>query len=279
MAGKIPTLPTKMLQKGFRTACSGKRPSVFVYTKNNEIDRKRAEDFGGEDEFYSPVSDGRSGTLDDRITQWEAKRQADVRCWRNTPGGTLISSQKAAEFVGLTGVRTRAIRDTLRKIFEDLFPRFTSVLQDPDVLMSHLDKKIDLNAVYDAALAQHEGFTPEEIADTYIAPEHRAARRMLDYAMSEILGHRLSKVLRELDREINDAIENDAFNASKLHAEATGNLLEKGLAREDLISLNWVLRSNEQELPWILPDCPVIGVYSFSCGLQSRMVHRTRAPR
>ena len=142
MAGKYQHYLQKMLQKGFRSPCSGKRPSVFVYCRDREPYRKRAEDFGGEDEFYSPVSDGRSGTLDDRITQWEGHRQADVRRWRTMSSGESVSPSEAAEVVGLTGVRTRAIRETFRSLFEDLFPRFASVLQDPDVLMTHIDESV-----------------------------------------------------------------------------------------------------------------------------------------
>ncbi len=260
MAGKYQHYLQKMLQRGFRSQCSGKRPSVFVYERDVTPYRKRAENFGGEDEFYSPVSDGRSGTLDDKITQWEARRQADVRRWRSLPNGHAVPAKEAAEVVGLTGVRTRAIRDTFRSLFEDLFPRFASVLQDPDVLMTHIDERIDLNSVYDTVLAQQNGLSADEIAQTYVIPEHRAARRMLDYAMSEVLGHQLSKVLRELDRELARAIDDNNFDAYKLHVEAIEKLIDEGLARDDLLSLNWSILENRSDIPWILPDCAVVAL-------------------
>ena len=260
MAGKYQHYLQKMLQRGFRSECSGKRPSVFVYEHAVAPYRKRAEDFGGEDEFYSPVSDGRSGTLDDKITQWEARRQADVRRWRSLSNGHVVSAKEAAEVVGLTGVRTRAIRDTFRSLFEDLFPKFASVLQDPDVLMTRIDERIDLNFVYDTVLAQQNGLSPDEIAQTYVVPEHRAARRMLDYTMSEVLGHQLSKVLRELNREIALAIDENSFDASKLHVEAIEKLIDEGLAREDLVSLDWSIVENRSDTPWILPDCAVVAL-------------------
>ena len=249
-----------MLQRGFKCPASGKRPSVWVYQKSGAAFRRRTEKFGGEDEFYSPPSDGTTRTLDDRITEWEAHRQKDVRAWRQSPGGTAVDAQAAAELVGLTGVRTLALRESFKTLFQELMPRFAGIMQDPDVLMTHLDAHPEMDTGLERLVAAELGLTPQALEAARSQPEFQAVMRMLKYGFSDVLGHRLANALRDLDRIFADAFSNDAFNATRLHGEAIGRLLDEGGVQQNLLGLSWSVHARTNGLDWVLPDCAVLTV-------------------
>ena len=258
MAGTYQHYLQRMLQRGFKCPSSGKRPSVWVYPKDSDVIRKRTDKLGGEDEFYSPTSNGSTVTLDDRITAWEAHRQDDVRRWRQMPIGQEVESNAAAELVGLTGVRTRALRESFKTLFEELIPRFAETMQDPDVLMSHIDGRSDIEAALELSVATELGYSQEDLEAARAMPEFQAGMRMLKYAFSDVLGYRLSEALRALDRVFAEAFADDSFNAARLHGEAIGALLDSNTGREDLLSLSWSVEANQGDIDWILPDCAVL---------------------
>ena len=268
MAGTYQHYLQRMLQGGFKTADSGRKyPSVWVYRLGEAPKRLRIKKLGGEDEFYSQTSDGSTLTLDDRITSWEAHRQADIRAWRKVPDGTQIDAVQAAKLVGLTGARTRALRSGFKSMFEEVLPKFAQTLQDPNVIMAQIEDRMDLDEVIAASLRTELSLSEEEIADARGNPEFQAVMRMTKYALSDVLSYQFAKTLREFDREFSEAMESDAFNAAKLHGQAIETLLEKDGLRDDLLRLNWAIVQNASEDPWLLPDCAVMvisdkGTYS-----------------
>lgn len=261
MAGTYQHYLQRMLQSGFKCSSSGKRfDSVWVYPKGEKPYRRRVDKLGGEDEFYSPTSDGTSITLDDRISSWESHRQADIRAWRQIKGDSLVDTRKAAELVGLTGVRTRALRQSFKSMFEKILPKFGRVISDPDVLMAHIDDRKEIDAFLETSVATELGYNQEDFNQIRENIDFLAIMRILKYIISEVMGHRLSIVLRELDKVFTEALDSDVFNAAKFQGKAISKLLDDGGARNDLLSLSWSIIERNGCSEWILPDCAVLSV-------------------
>ncbi|WP_262690735.1 DUF4238 domain-containing protein [Kordiimonas aestuarii] len=259
MAGKYQHYIQQMIQKGFRRPDGSRRnPSVWVYTKGNEPYPKRIERFGGEDEFYSPLRNGQDKTLDDKITDWESHRQADVRTWRNLPHGAPVEASKAAELIGLTGARTKALRQTLQSAFEEFLPRIGEIFQDPDVLMSHIDDNETLDQAITNEILRHLGGSARSTEELTSSLEFKAFRRILKYVIAEVGGHALSGVLRELDQLFRNALEAGDFNVAKTHKGALERHLDDHQVRKDLLDLNWFIAENQTDPAWVLPDCAIL---------------------
>ncbi|MCY6380238.1 hypothetical protein [Hoeflea prorocentri] len=261
MAGSYQHYLQQMLQSGFRCSDSGKRyPSVWVFPKLDDPFRRRIEKFGGDKEFYSPVSAGLASTLDDKITRWEAKRQSDVREWRNLPNGSSVSSDAAAQLVGLTGMRTKAARQSIRAAMQEYIPAFAKMLQEPDILMTYLDEGASLDGFLKTAMEQELKFSGQPSFIESGSDEFHALLRMLRYALLESLGHRFSELLSELDQVFSKALNSETFDASSLHGKLLAGLIDDGSARSDLLALEWSIVGNETSIPWILPDCAVLSL-------------------
>lgn len=260
MAGTYQHYLQQMLQKGFARPDGGKNhPSIWVYSKGQAPFVKRIEKFGGDDEFYSRTSDGTAITLDDKITSWEAKVQSDLRRWRTLPHGSEIEAERAANLVGLTGIRTKASRHVLKSLFEDALPKFGAVLTDPDVLMQQIESHPELDEVLTSQLlmlvAQNSQASTAEIENSL---EFKAVRRMLMYAVAEVFGHALSKSLRDVERYIQEAVENGELDHEAMHRKALHRYLDEKVIRDDLCGLNWFVCDNTSESDWILPDCAIL---------------------
>jgi len=104
MAGDYQHYLQQMLQKGFkRPESSKKHPTVWEYRKSEPPQTpRRIAKLGAEDHFYSQNSQGLFQSLDDKITNWEAHRQADVRRWRTFDDRQPVDASKATELIGLT---------------------------------------------------------------------------------------------------------------------------------------------------------------------------------
>jgi hypothetical protein len=260
MAGTYQHYLQQMLQKGFIRPDGGKRhPSIWVYSKGQAPYVKRIERFGGEDEFYSLVSDGAMITLDDKITSWEAKIQSDLRRWRTLPHGSSIEAERAASLIGLTGIRTKANRRALKCLFEDSLPKFGAVFSDPDVLMLHVEENAKLDEVLTSTLlvfaAQNSQSSMAEIENSL---EFKAVRRMMTYAVAEVFGHALSKSLRDVERYLQEAIESGDLDHEAMHNKALHRYLDEEVIRDDLCALNWSIYDNASETEWVLPDCAIL---------------------
>jgi len=259
MAGKYQHYIQQMIQKGFRRPDGSRRnPSVWVYEKGKEPYTRRIEGFGGEDEFYSPLKDDQTKTLDDKITEWEAHRQADVRTWRNLKHGTSVEAHKAAELVGLTGARTKALRQSLQSAFEEFLPRIGEIFQDPDVLMSHIDDNETLDQTIADEILRQFGGSAQSSEVLVSSLEFKAFRRILKYAIAEVGGHTLSRVLRELDQLFRNALEAGDLDIAKTHKGALERHLDEYQLREDLLDLNWFIVENQTDQDWVLPDCAIL---------------------
>lgn len=259
MAGSYQHYLQQMLQRGFRRPDgSKKRPSVWVYTKESPPFSKRIESFGGEHEFYSNVSTGLTKTLDDKITEWEAHRQADVRKWRTLPNGTRVESNKAAELVGLTGVRTKATRQAFQTLFGEMLPKFGQAFQDPDFVLNHIENNEDVSGQIIDLMTQQLANTqnnPEEVTSSL---EFKAMTRLLTYVISEVSSHALSKSLRDLDLAFQEMLDSGKFDLVDAHKSALEKSLDEAAVRDDLLKLNWWIARNKYALPWILPDCAIL---------------------
>lgn len=261
MAGSYQHYLQQMLQRGFkRSGGSKKRPSVWVYTKKSPVFSKRIESFGGEREFYSSVSTGLNKTLDDKITEWEAHRQADVREWRDATHGTAVDSEKAATLVGLTGVRTKALRQVLQQVIGEMLPKFGEAFKDPAVLLNHIENSKEIGGLIISQMKQdligpHEN--PEEIASSL---EFKAMARLLSYAVAEVGSHALSKALRDLDLVFKEMLDSGEFDIEAAHKSGLEQHLDDAKTRADLLELNWWIARNNTEIPWVLPDCAIVEV-------------------
>lgn len=249
-----------MLQKGFARADGGRRhPSIWVYSKGHAPYVRRIENVGGDDEFYSLTSDGTSVTLDDKITSWEANVQSDLRRWRRLSHGSQIEAQRAANLVGLTGIRTKASRHVLKTMFEDALPKLGSVFADPDVLMQHIEGHSELDRVLTSQLlllaAQQSKSSISEIEGSL---EFKAVRRMIMYAVSEVLGHALSKSLRDVERHLREAAQSGELDHEAMHKNALQRYLDEEVIRDDLCGLNWYVCDNLGKTDWVLPDCAIL---------------------
>lgn len=269
MAGTYQHYLQQMLQKGFARSDGGKRhPSAWVYSKGYAPFVRRIEKFGGDYEFYSLTSDGTTITLDDKITSWESKVQSDLRRWRRLSHGSQIEAERAANLVGLTGIRTKSSRYVLKSLFEEAIPQFGSVLADPDVLMQHIENHSELDRVLTSQLlvfaAQQSDGSITEIEESL---EFRAVRRMLLYAVAEVFGHALSKSLRDIERHLREAAESRELDHETMHKNALHRYLDDKVIRDDLCCLNWYIYENPGEFDWVLPDCAILqlsedGTYS-----------------
>ena len=260
MAGTYQHYLQQMLQKGFARPDGGKsHPSIWVYSKGQAPFVKRIEAFGGDDEFYSLTSDGTAITLDDKITSWEAKVQADLRKWRKLPHGSRIDAGRAANLVGLTGIRTKASRHVLKSLFEDSLPKFGAVFSDPDVLMQQIENHAELDEVLTSTLLIVAARNSQSsIAEIENSLEFKAVKRMLIYAVAEVFGHALSKSLRDFERYLTEAVENGELDHEEMHKKALHRYLDEKVVRDDLCALNWFLCEKAGDGDWVLPDCAIL---------------------
>jgi len=262
MAGTYQHYLQQMLQRGFKRPDGGKRhPSVWIYSKDSIPFFKRIENFGGEDEFYSLTSDGTSTTLDDKITTWESKAQADIRQWRQLPHGAAVEASKAINLIGLTGLRTKAARNFFKSLFQDALPRFGAIFADPDVLMQQIEEHAEFQQMMSTMLlnfvSQNTQASVEEIENSL---EFKAVRRMLFYAFAEVSGHALAKAMRDIERYLQDAIDSGELDHEEVHKNALHNSLEEHVIREDLGKLNWFICENSSDTDWVLPDCAILQI-------------------
>ena len=260
MAGTYQHFLQQMLQKGFARPDGAKNhPSIWVYSKGRSPFVKRIENFGGDDEFYSLTSDGTTITLDDKITSWEAKAQSDLRKWRTLPHGSEIEAERAANLVGLTGIRTKASRHALKSLLEDFLPKFGAVFSDPDILMQQIENHAELEEVLTSTLllfaAQNSQSCMAEIENGL---EFKAIKRMLIYAVAEVFGHALSKSLRDFERYLQEAVENGELNHEEMHKKALHRYLDEKVIRNDLCTLNWFVCEKASDGDWVLPDCAIL---------------------
>lgn len=260
MAGTYQHYLQEMLQKGFKRQDGGKRhPSIWVYSKEQAPSVKRIMRHGGEDEFYSLTSDGTTTTLDDKITSWEANVQSDLRRWRTLPHGSSIEAERAANLIGLTGIRTKANRRALKSLFEESLPKVGAVLSAPDVLMQFIEENAKLDEILTSQLlilaAQHSQSSMAEIENSL---EFKAVRRMITYAVAEVFGHALSKSLRDVERYLQEAMESGDLDHEAMHKKALHRYLDEEVNRDDLCALNWFIYENAGEPDWVLPDCAIL---------------------
>lgn len=270
MAGKYQHYLQQMIQKGFKRPDGGARPSVWVYTRGQQPFVRRIEKVGGEDEFYSPVAEEQTTTLDDKITDWEAHRQADVRAWRGLAHGSPVDASKAADLVGLTGIRTRAHRQSLQLIFEELLPKIGKLLQDPDTLMSHIDNSHDIKVTISDQVLQAYGLSGEQASEVASSLEFKAICRMLSYATSEVVGHALSSALKDVDQVFREVFESGHFDVHNQHRNALEQQLDEGKLRADLLELDWFIIRNQTSQDWVLPDCAILQL--SKCGSYSPFI-------
>ena len=260
MAGTYQHYLQQMLQKGFTRPDGGKNhPSIWVYSKGQAPFVKRIAKFGGDNEFYSLTSDGTANTLDDKITSWEAKVQSDLRKWRTLPHGSEIEAERAANLVGLTGIRTKASRHVLKSLFEDALPKFGAVFSDPDVLMQQIESHPELDQVLTSQLLMFAAQDSQaNVADIANSQEFRAVRRMLMYSVAEVFGHALSKSLRDVERYMQEAVESGELDHEAMHKKALHRYLDEKVIRDDLCGLNWFVCDNAGANDWVLPDCAIL---------------------
>lgn len=260
MAGTYQHYLQQMLQKGFARPDGGRsHPSIWVYSKGQAPFVRRIEKFGGDDEFYSLTSDGTAITLDDKITAWEAHVQSDLRKWRTLPHGSKIEAERAANLVGLTGIRTKASRHVLRSLFEVALPKFAAVFSDPDVLIQQIECHPELDQVITSQLLTFVAqYSQTNLAEIESSLEFKAVRRMLMYAVSEVFGHALSKSLRDVERYTQEAVESGELDHEAMHKKALHRYLDEDVIREDLCGLSWFVCDNAGETDWVLPDCAIL---------------------
>lgn len=263
MAGDYQHYLQQMLQRGFKRPGSGKHPTVWVYQKNNIPDSpRRIQKLGAENHFYSPKSDGTYITLDDKITAWENARQADVRAWRNYKNGQSVDAVKAAELIGLTGVRTRAVRDVFSTVMEKFFFELGDFIKNPDVLVSHLnDQSRGFGEQVRQEVLKFLGGMPQNRdGNGEMEQEISAVSRMITYSLAENISAELSKAFRDLDRSFSEIFDGGQIDVATEHRKALGHFFDKGIVRDDLKDLSWLVIHRQAGEPWILPDCAVLNV-------------------
>lgn len=268
MAGKNQHYLQRMMQRGFKRAESSRRnPSVWVYTKDQAPSIKRIEKTGAEDEFNSPVSENQIKTLDDKITDWEAHRQADVRAWRKLADGSAVDSHKAAELINVTGFRTRALRRSLETAIGELLAELVEALKDPEFLASY----VATNKEFSESIHQQVYDTTGDPWQGEESPEYslqfKAIIRMLTYAVSEVGITQLSELMLNLLPAFQDAFDVSNLNLPNSHRIAMEKYLDAEDVRDDLLEFNWFIKINSSHKEWILPDCAVVelslqGLYS-----------------
>lgn len=259
MAGKNQHYLQQMMQRGFKRADGSRRnPTVWVYTKNQAPTIKRIEKTGAEDEFNSPVSKRSLKTLDDKITDWEAHRQADVRLWRQLPDESSVDAQKAAELIGLTGFRTRALRQSLEVAINELIAELLEVLKNPEFLSSMIINNEDVNNTIHQQIYKTIGDPWQDTENSGYSLQFKAIIRMLTYSFSDAGSLELSQIMVNLLPEIQGAFDVSNFNLPQSHRTAMEKYLDENYVRDDLLKLDWFIKTNPSQKEWVLPDCAVI---------------------
>jgi hypothetical protein len=105
------TIPQIML-RGFGRKNKAKAIQVTVY-RQDKIFTTGTRGIGAERFFYSPLATAGELTLDDRITQYEARLNGYIEELRNCPIGADLPAKEAAETVVHLTIRTAQVRNSL----------------------------------------------------------------------------------------------------------------------------------------------------------------------
>lgn len=264
MAGDYQHYLQQMLQKGFKRPDGSKNhPSVWEYRESQPPeDFRRIEKVGAEDFFYSPNSYGLFKSLDDKITDWENQRQADVRRWRGFDDGQVVDAQKAASLVGLTGIRTRAVRQVFSNVMDNFLIEFHESVKNPDALFGHINQRSgEIAKRLNEEIERHLGAMPmDPVTGEPMQKELDAVSRMITYALSDCFSIELAKAFREVENLFEDLFAEGPLNVSELHNEALDEFFGKGTLRDNIAKLHWSIAVRQSDNPWVLPDCAILSV-------------------
>ena len=265
MAGKDQHYLPKFLQKGFKSADSGKkRDKTWVYRFDSvPTQSNRIEGIGHSPYFYSGPSDGKKLSLDEEITDVE-----NTRLWRlvdrlrESQAGAADCPQDAAFLFHHMGVRTMAFRDTTLDMMSGALGSASAMFTDERLLAKMIASKnsdIELQSLtklmthFEANQEDEAQLNSSGLISRDIAP-------MIAYALREVSAPELARLTDEFQTAIAPLFGEEGINITKMHEEALTGVIAQGPSIEAFVDVDWRLVDRDVSEPFILPDCAAVTV-------------------
>lgn len=234
MAGKRHHFIPQFLQRGF--ASPGETHNAWVFHKERPPFNTTIKNIGLEGQFYALEG---NTSVDDKITNIEGALAAFVAKLRRAEDGTIVDSERAAELITHTLLRTRHVRQNFQRTNEELLVRTYSALADPETLIKvmehHIQQDDNLSRLLREMLAL-------QLTNT-VPAEH------IEQAIETLLPHFLERARAEIPAEIRRTAKQQAKSLKmegRLALESP--LLKESIKNAHLKALGHTSKPNARQL-------------------------------
>jgi hypothetical protein len=257
MAGKVQHEIPRLYLRGFLIPDENGAERVFVFRRGGTFFASSIERAAAEKYFYSRPSNNKDETLDDRITQYEARRLGSlVRQLRGARVGSIVDAGVAAEITAHLTTRNAHLRGTFAHGVTRLVTTASRVLSEEESFRRFLglDRPVPSD-VLRRALAEAIESEPKFAAlGVPSALLERAAFTLARENFPEFSGtegRMLRAVLAELSAEASEI-------ARRGHTKGLEKTIVPESRAKNLGTLQWQVVATKSDI--ILPDCVALAI-------------------